>query len=120
MTDVNTLRKGHCVPCEGGTATLTNEEENAYESSVAEWALLRNEVPHKLQREFTLKNFVAVIEFVKKIAELAEEQGHHPDLNIHDFKKLTITFYTHAIGGLSMNDFIMAAKIDEVWNAFVA
>lgn len=115
MTDTATLQKGHCVPCEGGTAPLTNEEETAYESSVADWSLLRQQVPHKLERDFTLKNFVAVIDFVKKIAALAEEQGHHPDLLIHDFKKLKVTFYTHAIGGLSINDFIMAAKIDEVW-----
>jgi 4a-hydroxytetrahydrobiopterin dehydratase len=102
----------HCVPCEGGVEPLTRAEFAIYLEDLKDWQVINGE--KKIQREFTFKNFKAVIEFVNKVAEVAESEGHHPDLNIHDFKKLTITLWTHAIGGLSINDFVMAAKIDQL------
>jgi len=108
------LSKGHCLPCEGGVAPLTNTEEDLYHSSVEHWDIERSQTPHVLTRTIKAKNFKDVISLVNVIAELAEAEGHHPDLNLHDYKQLTITLSTHAINGLSLNDFILAAKIDEV------
>ena len=79
---------------------------------VTDWQLLDEEVL-KLQREFKFKNFVEAIEFVNKVADLAEQEGHHPDFKIN-WNKVTLTLYTHAINGLSENDFIMAAKINAI------
>lgn len=111
------LTAKHCVPCEGGTQPLSITEENAYASAVENWHIHREDT-HLLEREFQLANFKKVLAFVNKIGELAESEGHHPNLYIHSYKKLKVTLYTHAIGGLSMNDFIMAAKIDELWQEF--
>lgn len=94
---------------------MTIEEEDQYRSAVAEWELSR-EGTHQLKRELTLKNFKEVIALVNQIGELAEHEGHHPNLYIYSYKKLRVELYTHAIGGLSMNDFIMAAKINEIVN----
>jgi 4a-hydroxytetrahydrobiopterin dehydratase len=65
-----------------------------------------------------LKNFKEVVALVNQIADLAEKEGHHPDLNIHGYKNLTITIFTHKINGLWDSDFILAAKIDELINDF--
>jgi len=66
----------------------------------------------RLHRHFKFKDFQSVMRFVNDVAELAEAEGHHPDLHVHDWNQLEITTWTHAIGGLSENDFILAAKID--------
>lgn len=107
------LKKGHCVPCEGGTSPLTETEENNYHDATPSWVINR-ESTHKLTKEFTFNNFLEAIDFVNKVAKIAESEGHHPNLYLHDYKKLTIDLYTHAIGGLSTNDFILATKIDEL------
>lgn len=100
-----------CVPCEGGTPPLTRDQFAPMLAEVKNWQVLEEK---KIQKDFKFKNFKEVMAFVNKIAELAEAEGHHPDLNIHDWNKLTIRLSTHAIGGLSENDFILAAKIDQL------
>lgn len=112
-TTLTHLQKGHCVPCEGGTAPLTNAQEDMYLSAVPDWKLDRSGV-HQLKREFTVKNFKAVLELVNKIGHIAEAEGHHPNLYLYEFKHVRVELYTHAIGGLSENDFILAAKIDQL------
>lgn len=107
------LSKQKCVPCEGGTKPLSREEEELYHEQTSEWRIDRENI-HQLVREYELKNFRDVLDFVNKIGELAEEEGHHPNLYLHDWKKLRIELTTHAIGGLSVNDFILAVKIDEM------
>lgn len=107
--------KKHCVPCEGGTAPLTKAKANEYLKATEEWELL-NEKPMKIQRKFTFKNFKEALNFINQVGKLAESEGHHPDINLHSFKKVDITLYTHAIGGLSENDYIMAAKINNIIN----
>lgn len=101
-----------CVPCEGGVEPLKRADFQIYLDSVANWNVINDE--KTIQKEFTFKNFKEVLGFVNQVGEIAESEGHHPDLNIHDFKKLTVTLWTHAIGGLSINDFILAAKIDQL------
>ncbi|HEX7017985.1 MAG TPA: 4a-hydroxytetrahydrobiopterin dehydratase [Patescibacteria group bacterium] len=108
----------HCVPCEGGTDPLTEQRENELHSAVPEWHLNREGI-HQISREFTLKNFKGALEFITQVGEIAEAEGHHPDLNLHNYKKVTVTLTTHAINGLSENDFIMAAKIDQLLKKLV-
>jgi len=106
------LTQQKCAPCEGGVVPLKRPEFQQYLDAVNGWNTINNDLA--IQKEFKLKNFKETMELVNKIAELAESEGHHPDLNIHNWNQLTITLSTHAIGGLSINDFILAAKIEQI------
>jgi len=104
------LKEKKCVPCEGGVPTLSEKEAKELLNKVhSDWKLEEN----KITRKFSFVNFKQNMDFVNKIAEIAEDEGHHPDLHI-SYAKLTVELTTHAIGGLSENDFIVAAKIDQV------
>lgn len=105
------LTKFHCIPCEGGVKPFTPARAKEYLKMTRNWSLL-NEKPLKIQREFTFKNFKEALNFVNKVGRLAESEDHHPDILIHNYKRVTITLSTHAIKGLSENDFIMASKIN--------
>ena len=89
---------------------LTPDEARVLVAQVAKWKLRKDEP--RLWREFTFKDFVRAMKFVNKVAEIAEAEGHHPDIHIH-YNKVKLVLWTHDLGGLSMNDFIVAAKIDE-------
>ena len=104
----------HCVPCEGGTPPFTTEQEDSYTNEVSTWTLEREGI-HKLKKQFSLKNFREAIAFVNRIAEVAEAEGHHPDIHIM-YNKVMFELFTHAAGGLSENDFIMAVKIDKLFS----
>lgn len=104
------LTKKHCVPCEGGTPPLPDDQEDMLHKQVPDWVLLR-EGNHMLRRQFTFKDFVEAMDFVNRVAAIAEEEQHHPDIKIV-YNKVQIDLFTHAVGGLSENDFIVAAKID--------
>lgn len=105
------LSNQKCIPCEVGGAPLeANEIAEALPQLKDLWKVKDN---HSLERKFKFKNFVATMKFVNKVADLAEAQGHHPDLHIF-YNKLTIELSTHAVEGLSLNDFIVAAKINEL------
>jgi 4a-hydroxytetrahydrobiopterin dehydratase len=104
------LTKKHCKPCEGGVLPFDPKNARQYLKNVKGWKLMAGE--KKIQKDIILNNFQEVIDFVNKIAKLSEREDHHPDLLIHAYKKLRVTLMTHAIGGLSENDFILAAKID--------
>ena len=102
----------HCVPCEGGMPPLSEKEEDTLHQEVGDWLLLRD-ANHKLRKQFTFKNFLEAIDFINKVAKVAEEEGHHPDIYIF-YNKVQLDLFTHAVGGLSENDFIMAAKINKL------
>jgi 4a-hydroxytetrahydrobiopterin dehydratase len=102
----------HCIPCEGGTAPLSIAIEDELLKQVPGWEIDRL-FEHKIKKTFTLKSFPGAIDFVNKIAAISEREGHHPELYIN-FRKVTVVLYTHAILGLSGNDFILAAKIDGI------
>ena len=107
MTD---LIQKKCVPCED-QAPLKEEEIKKYMEELKEgWEVLENK---KIQKLFRFKDFKEVMVFVNKVADLAENEGHHPNITI-DYSKVNIVIWTHAIGGLSENDFILAAKIDKI------
>lgn len=101
-----------CIPCEGGTPPLKSEEINKYLVELeGDWKVSDNK---KISRTFVFKNFKDAIAFVNKVAKIAEEESHHPDIRIYTYKKVDIELSTHAIGGLSENDFILAAKIEVI------
>ena len=107
--DAHDLTAKSCVPCRGGIPPLTEEKARELSAAVPSWALLESGT--RLVRRFEFQDFRAAMEFVNRVADLAEEEGHHPDFAIH-WNKVELTLWTHKIGGLHENDFILAAKID--------
>ena len=110
---MNKLSDKRCVPCEGGVTPLKREEFEQFLEQVKEWQVIDD---YQLLREFRFENFKMVMEFVNKVAKAADKEGHHPDIYIHDWNKVRFTLSTHAIGGLSINDFVLASKIDLLTN----
>jgi len=104
------LVEQHCVPCEGGVDPLTREEAETLMKDVPAWQL--SEDTKKIGRVFTFKNWKQAIEFTNVISEIAESEGHHPDIDLR-WGHVGVSLSTHAIKGLSVNDFILAAKIDK-------
>lgn len=102
------LAKKKCVPCEGGVDKLGPEAVQHYLTMVEGWALDGD----KIVKHYEFEDFVRAMQFINRMADGAEEQGHHPDFSVH-YNKVDVTIWTHAIGGLSENDFILAAVIDD-------
>ncbi len=101
-----------CVPCRGGTPPMEGEKVKLMLDVVPEWTKSVGEID-KIEKLFKFKDFKEAMLFVNEVAEIAEEQDHHPDIFIQ-WNKVTLTLWTHAIKGLFENDFILAAKIDEL------
>ncbi len=97
-----------CVPCKGGTPPLKGKELEDLGRQVPEWEVVEE---HHLRRVFRFKNFREALSFVNKVGELAEEQGHHPDISF-GWGRVEVTVWTHKIDGLTESDFIFAAKVD--------
>lgn len=108
---MSSLSKRPCVPCEKGTPPLTPEKAQEYLGQLNDWMLVDG--GRMLAKSFSFKNFVQTIAFVNEVARISEKEGHHPDMTI-SYNTLGIELWTHAIDGLSDNDFILAAKIDEI------
>ena len=106
------LRQKKCLPCEGGVDPLTAAEAEKLMGSLNKWELSAD--GKSVSRARNCENFLGAIEAIKGIAEVAESQQHHPDLHLTGYRHLQIVLTTHAIGGLSENDFIVAAKIDQL------
>ncbi|MEK7089166.1 MAG: 4a-hydroxytetrahydrobiopterin dehydratase [Patescibacteria group bacterium] len=98
-----------CMPCEGGVKPLSKADAEDYLDEISGWTL--DEKAQKISKEFKFKDFIEAIDFVGRVADVAEEEGHHPDIHIF-YNKVLLELSTHSIGGLSENDFILAAKID--------
>jgi len=110
VTSIPQLAGRHCVACEKGMPPLSEAEAALYLPQVPAWEMRE---ARSLRRRFRFKDFVASMAFVNLVAELAEAQGHHPDIFI-SHNRVRIDLTTHAIGGLSENDFILAARIDRL------
>lgn len=106
------LTQKHCLPCEGGAKPLTRPQAEELLKQTPEWQLSSD--GKNISRTFTFKNFKETRAFFNRVADVADSENHHPDFEVH-WGKCTLTLWTHAIGGLSENDFIVAAKT----NAFV-
>jgi len=104
-----TLLEEKCKPCQGGEPTLSAAEAEELARQAPEWSLEEKAI----ERQFRFKDFQEAIAFVNKVADVAEGEGHHPDIFI-SWNKVRLRLTTHKIGGLSRNDFIVAAKIDKL------
>jgi len=110
MTDLHQMR---CVACRAGEPTLTESEISELQPQVAEWQVKEVDGMKRLERVFKFKNFAQALEFTNKVGAIAEEENHHP-LIVTEWGRVTLQWWTHKIGGLHKNDFIMAARADEV------
>jgi len=110
------LLKKKCVPCEGGVIPFDVSEIHKYQKKVDGWDIFEDkDKVFFLEKKFVFKNFLESQDFVNKVGKVSELEGHHPDINFGwGYAKINIT--THAIKGLSENDFILAAKIDQIAN----
>ncbi len=104
------LANKKCVPCEGGTAPLDDSAVKIYAAEFPSWQVVENK---KIRKDFQFKDFLEAMQFVNKVADIAEAEQHHPDISIF-YNKVSLELSTHAIGGLSENDFILAAKVDRL------
>jgi 4a-hydroxytetrahydrobiopterin dehydratase len=108
------LQEKHCIPCEGGTPPLDDKTTTLLLGEVKGWRKV--DPPGKddgarITKQLEFKDFVAAMSFLDRLAVIAEAEGHHPDFCVH-YNKVDLTLWTHSVGGLSENDFILAAKVD--------
>jgi len=110
--DSQQLAARKCRPCEGGVAALSPDEAAEQVALLPGWVLSHD--GRRIRKDWQVKDFTAGIELFGRVAALAEAEGHHPDLHLENYRHAWIELWTHAIGGLSENDFILAAKIDRL------
>jgi 4a-hydroxytetrahydrobiopterin dehydratase len=113
---MNDLLNKKCVPCEGGILPFDISEIHRYQKKVDGWEIIKNKKQiYFLEKYFKFKNFLESQNFINKVGGISENENHHPDISFGwGYAKISIT--THAIEGLSENDFILAAKIDQIFN----
>lgn len=104
------LTSQHCVPCEGDVPKKTPAEADKQLAQVPKW----RRDGDWIHRDVDCKDFMGCVDLIRDIADLAEDEGHHPDLHLTGYRNLRISLQTHAIGGLSDNDFILAAKVERI------
>jgi len=104
------LAEKQCIPCQGGVPPLRGAEIEKYRAEIPEWNVVNE---HHLERVFSFPDFRTALEFVNRVGELAEEQGHHPDLLL-SWGRVEVRIWTHKVDGLTESDFILAAKIDRL------
>ena len=108
---MSALAEKECVPCKGGVPALRGDQLRQYRSQLDNaWQVVRD---HQLEREFKFKDFRQALDFTNQVGELAESQGHHPDIYL-TWGQVKITIWTHKVDGLTESDFILAAKIDQL------
>ena len=106
------LTEKSCIPCQGGMLPLNLEEAEHLLAQTPGWSLTQNGT--RLERRFTFQGFSAALDFVNRLGDIAEREGHHPDI-CFGWGYATVVYYTHKIGGLHENDFVMAAKTNELY-----
>ena len=116
LTMTNKLVDKECVPCRGDAPKLDQEQIAHYLAGVPQWQMVETDGVNKIFRIFKFKNFAEALKFTDQVGELAEQAGHHPDILLQ-WGKVTVTWYSHKIGGLHENDFIMAARTDRLYEA---
>lgn len=108
------LQAQHCEACSADAPRVTREEMEQLGQEVPQWSVIERDGEQQLQRQFKLKNFARALAFTQKIGEMAEEVDHHPAI-LTEYGKVTVRWWTHKIGGLHRNDYIMAARTDEAF-----
>src|SRR5262245_13386456 len=110
MAPSTDLSRKKCTPCEGGVPPLPPDQVKTLLTQVAGWMLTPD--GRRIRREWRVKDFVTALDFFRRVGDLAESKGHHPDLHLTEYRNVAIEIWTHAANGLTENDFILAAKID--------
>jgi 4a-hydroxytetrahydrobiopterin dehydratase len=113
------LAQQKCQPCQSGSSPITGEEITALKAKIPDWNLLEYEGIPRLQKLYKFPNFQAAIAFTNAVGEEAEKEGHHPAL-LTEWGKVTVSWWTHDVGGLHQNDFIMAARTDDIFSRLKA
>src|ERR1700738_507572 len=111
-TTKSDLINKHCTPCEGGIPPLSEGQVREHLAALKDWKVTSDN--KRIRREWRVKDFATALDFFSRVGQLAEEEGHHPDLHLVGYRNVAIELWTHAINGLSENDFILAAKINQV------
>jgi 4a-hydroxytetrahydrobiopterin dehydratase len=106
------LTKKHCASCEKGVPALSQVEAQALLAGLPQWRLTAD--GNRIRREWRVKDFATALDFFGQIGRIAEAEDHHPDLHLVKYRDVSVELSTHALGGLSENDFILAAKIDRL------
>ena len=106
------LTRKHCQPCEGGVPALTAEQVREHLLAVPAWRPTPD--GKRIRRDWRVKDFPTALDFFRRVGELAESENHHPDLHLTGYRNAALELSTHAVGGLTENDFILAAKIDQL------
>jgi 4a-hydroxytetrahydrobiopterin dehydratase len=107
------LARIKCTACRAGEPTVTAEEMDRLHPQVANWSVVQKDGIERLERTFRFKDFNEALSFTNRVGRIAEEEGHHPSI-LTEWGKVTVTWWTHKIKGLHRNDFIMAAKTDNL------
>jgi 4a-hydroxytetrahydrobiopterin dehydratase len=102
----------HCQACEGGVEKLSHLQVRDMLGAVPDWRLTAD--GQRIRREWRVKDFQVALDFFQRVGQIAEDENHHPDLHLVGYRNVAIELWTHALGGLSENDFILAAKIDRL------
>jgi 4a-hydroxytetrahydrobiopterin dehydratase len=113
---MKSLAEMKCVPCRTGEPTVTEEEMAELKPQVPGWQVVEQDGIKRLKRVFKFHDFAQALAFTNRVGEIAEEEDHHPVLAT-EWGRVTVTWWTHKIGGLHRNDFIMAAKTDQLYRA---
>ena len=111
MEDGRPLASRTCRPCEGDES-LSPADVERHHARIPLWQLVGE--GKRIRRELIVKDFVTALDYFRQVGELAEQEGHHPDLHLTRYRRVVIELWTHMVGGLTENDFIMAAKIDRI------
>jgi 4a-hydroxytetrahydrobiopterin dehydratase len=112
------LAESKCEACRLGAEPVTATEERELLEAIPNWSVIQDGSPSRLQRAFRFTNFLKALEFSCRVGEIAEAEDHHPSL-LTEWGRVTVTWWTHKIKGLHKNDFIMAAKTDQLYERFV-
>jgi 4a-hydroxytetrahydrobiopterin dehydratase len=112
VTQASELIQKHCRPCEGGVEALSPSQVAEHLKAVPQWRLGSD--GKSIRREWRMRDFAAALDFFRRVGDVAEREDHHPDLHLTGYRNVVIELSTHALKGLSENDFILAAKIDEL------
>lgn len=107
------LQHQRCEACHADAPRISEQETTELQQQIPEWKQIEENGEERLQRQFTFKNFAQALAFTNRVGELAENEDHHPAL-LTEYGKVTVTWWTHKIGGLHRNDFICAAKTDQI------
>ncbi len=111
------LKQQKCEACAPGSPQVTDEELKKFRPQVPEWVIIERDNIKRLERVFKFEDFATALDFTNKVGAIAEEEGHHPAL-LTEWGRVGVAWWTHSISGLHRNDFIMAAKTDEVYAGF--